>query len=210
VELPPDAFVSSPRPPDPLQDRWVLITICSLAYLTKGSDVLIDAVAACVRHGLDLHLVLVGDGRFRQQLEAQAGALGLAERVRFCGRLPSGEPVRRELDRADLFVLPSRAEGLPRSMIEAMARGLPCVGSLVGGVPELLPPEDMVRPDDAHALAGKIREVVSSPERLAAMGSRNLMKAKGYREEYLRHRREEFYRVLLSLTQEWGRALSIA
>jgi glycosyltransferase involved in cell wall biosynthesis len=109
--------------------------------------------------------------------------------------------VRAELDAADLFALPSRQEGLPRAMVEAMARGLPCLGSTVGGIPELLPAEDMVPPGDARALARKIREMVTAPGRMALMSARNLEKARGYREEALAGRRQAFYRHVREMTE---------
>ena len=77
----------------------------------------------------------------RNGLKAKA----LRDRVRFRGQLTTPVDVRAELDRADLFVLPSRQEGLPRAMIEAMARALPCIGSSVGGIPELLQPKTSCR-----------------------------------------------------------------
>ncbi len=195
-------IAQSPRPaasPSPCG----LVLVGTLAQLYKAPDVLIDAVGQCTRGGLDLRLTFVGDGKYRAQLEARAAGLGLGDRVSFRGQLPAGEAIREELDRADLFVLPSRQEGLPRAMIEAMARGLPCIGSTVGGIPELLPPEDMVRPDDAAALAGKIREVVTDPQRMAQMSARNLEEAKQYREELLVGRRTAFYRCVRQRTEEW-------
>ena len=167
-------------------------------------------IVACVHQGQELDLILIGSGRCRAGLEARAAALGLGERVRFCDQLPSGEAVREQLDQADLFVLPSRAEGAPRAMIEAMARGLPCIGSTVGGVPELLAPDDLVPPGDVRVLAGKIRKVLSDSECLARMSKRNLEKAREYRQEILRQRRDEFYRYLLRRTERWQRARGFA
>jgi glycosyltransferase involved in cell wall biosynthesis len=137
------------------------------------------------------------------ELEAQVASLGLGERVHFCGHLLSSALVRYELDRADLFILPSRQEGLPRAMIEAMARSLPCIGSTVGGIPELLPSEDLVPPGDVVALASKIREVVTDSERMARMSARNLETAKEYRDEVLRERRNQFYRYVREMTEAW-------
>jgi glycosyltransferase involved in cell wall biosynthesis len=203
VELPDAAFVTVPRPPHPGGRKFTLITVGTLAQLYKAPDVLIDAVSACVREGLDLKLVLVGDGRHRSELEAQARMLGLGERVCFRGLLPAGEAVRAQLDQADLFVLPSRQEGLPRAMIEAMARALPCIGSTAGGTPELLPPEDLVPPGDVAALIRKIREVVSDPERMARMSTRNLEKAGRYSDKVLRERRTAFYQHVRERTEVW-------
>ena len=203
VELPESSIALRARPVDRRVRTINLIMVGSLAQLYKSPDVLIDAVAVCTREGLDLRLTMVGDGKERPGLEAQAQALGLGPRVRFLGLLPAGEDVRAELDRADLFVLPSRTEGLPRAMIEAMARALPCIGSTVGGIPELLPPEDLVPPGDVGALARKIREVVGDPGRMAQMSARNLEKARRYGEDLLRERRVAFYRHIKACTQAW-------
>jgi len=206
VELPEMAFASPLRPTSPTNSSIRLIFVGTLDQLYKAPDVLLDAVGQCFREGIDLELIWVGRGMYQPQLEARAKALGLGLRVRFLGQLPAGEAVRGELDRADLFVLPSRQEGLPRAMLEAMARGLPCIGSTVGGIPELLPAEDLVPPGDAVALAAKIREVARDPERMARMSARNLAKAEEYRDDALRERRLAFYRHVRESTETWIRA----
>jgi glycosyltransferase involved in cell wall biosynthesis len=205
VELSGGAIVSSPRVPAPGQKQFTLVTVGSLSQLYKAPDVLIDAVASGVKQGLDLRLVLVGDGRYRPELEERARSHGLVDRVIFRGQLPSGDAVRAELDRADIFVLPSRTEGLPRAIIEAMARGMPCIGSTVGGIPELLEARDMVPPDDAPALAGLIKAIVTDPQRMADMAARNLAKANEYRDDVLRERRDAYYRHLRDVTEQWVR-----
>jgi len=206
VELPDAAFVLAPRPRRPEVAPRTIVMVGTLAQLYKAPDVLIDAVAACVRAGLDLRLCVVGDGKHRPELEARAGSQGLADRTRFCGHLTGSDAVRRQLDEADLFVLPSRQEGLPRAMIEAMARALPCVGSTVGGIPELLPPEDLAPPGDVAALARTLAAVVSDPERMAQMSARSLAKARAYASEALRPRRIAFYRHLRAETSRWLQA----
>jgi glycosyltransferase involved in cell wall biosynthesis len=203
VELPVEAFVPVPRYPKSEMQSLTLITVGTMDQLYKAPDVLLYAVAACVRGGLDLKLVLLGDGKHRGELESLAAKLDLAERVRFLGDVTAGEGVRTQLDRADLFVLPSHQEGLPRAAIEAMARSLPCIGSTVGGFPELLPPEDLVPPGNVPALASKIRQVVTDPQRMASMSARNLEKSKEYRDELLQKRRIAFYRYLRENTEAW-------
>src|SRR5207247_5572839 len=173
IDLPDSAFVKAPRTTGP-NGSVKLILVGTLAQLYKGPDVLIHAVGACVRGGLNIELVFVGSGGYQAQLEARAAALGIGTRVQFRGQLAAAEAVRAEVDRADLFVLPSRQEGLPRALVEAMARALPCIGSDVGGIPELLARSDLVPPGDSHALATKIREVLSQPHRMSSMSERNL------------------------------------
>lgn len=203
VELPDSAFVTSPRAADHHSRRRSLVTVASLEQLYKAPDLLIDAVAALVREGLDLHLTIVGEGKFRSELERRARGHDLTNRIIFTGSLPPGDAVRLQLDQADLFVLPSRTEGLPRAIIEAMARGLPCIGSAVGGIPELIGPSELVPPGDIQALAAKIREVVTDPQRMAMLSKENLEKAAEYREPLLRERRIAFYRHLRLRTTDW-------
>jgi glycosyltransferase involved in cell wall biosynthesis len=203
IVLPDTAVASTFRSPQADQRSFKLVIVGTLDNLSKGPDTLIDAVATCVQEGLDLWLALVGGGKYRQILEDQVSELGLDGRVRFLGWLPAGEAVWAQLDKADLFVLPSRQEGVSRSTIEAMARALPCIATTVGGTAELLPLEDMVIPNDAPVLARKIREVVTDPERLARMSARNLEKAKAYREKVLSERWTAFYRHVKERTEAW-------
>lgn len=182
-----------------------LCFVGSLARLYKAPDVLIEAVAICRRKGVNLRLNIVGEGKYRPLLEEKVRSLGLGEHVLFLGQLPGGAAVREQLDASDLFILPSRVEGLPRALIEAMARGLPCIGSRVGGIPELLPEEDLVPPGRANDLSQKIVEVLTSPGRLPLMSSRNLTKAKEFREDLLREKFVGFYRLVKEKAETWGR-----
>jgi glycosyltransferase involved in cell wall biosynthesis len=188
--------------------RSVVISVGSLNQPYKGYQTLIAAIAQCREWGIDLELRLVGDGVYKEQLQRQVSDLGLDERVNFLGQLPSGSSVTAALDRADLFVLPSLTEGLPRALIEAMARGLPCIGSDAGGIRELLSAEDRVPPGDSRMLARKIREVMTSPGRLETMAARNLARSEDYRENVLRSRRIAFYNHLRSVTTIWLTAQS--
>ena len=202
-EMPDEAYVTAPRPPRPEKRAFTLIYVGTLNQLYKAPDVLIDAVAACVREGLDLKLVLVGGGQYLPELRLRAAERGIAGRTHFCGSLPAGDAVREQMDRADVLVLPSRQETLGQVIVEAMARGLPCIGSTTGGIPEMLPVEDLVPPNDVRALALKIREVVTDPQRMARASARNLEKAQEYRETEVNQRRVAFYRRVRETTQAW-------
>lgn len=182
------------------RDSVRLLCVGSLEQFYKGHDVLLRAVAKCVTAGVDLHLTLVGDGRIRARIERLASRLDIGGRCEFRGHLPSGEAVCAELDKADLFVLPSRTEGLPRALIEAMARGLPCISTSVGGIPELLPAEDLVAPGDVSALAAKIRDVACSAECRQRMSLRNITVARRYAEDILQPRRAQFFRHIRAVT----------
>lgn len=134
--------------------------ICFVGNLVheKGPDVLIDAVARLRASGFsDLRVLLVGDGRQKEELLSKAGALGIGERVNFLGRRSAAD-VALCISAADVLCLPSRREGCPNVVLEALASGRPVIGSAVGGVPELLSDRNgiMVPPDDPDALAAAI------------------------------------------------------
>jgi glycosyltransferase involved in cell wall biosynthesis len=167
--------------------------IGSLARMYKGPDLLLRAARLCLRRGLNLEVAMVGTGRHTGEIQALAKQLGIEDRTRLLGQLPSGKPIFDFLDSIDLFVMPSRAEGLPRALLEAMARACPCVGSAVGGIPELLALTDLVPAGDAAALAGKIMEVAGNPQRMKGMAQRNLEKATEFSPENLKEVRRDFF-----------------
>jgi glycosyltransferase involved in cell wall biosynthesis len=203
VELEPHAFAAGPRPA-PARGRLLrILMVGALEQLYKGPDVLIQAFASCRRKGLDAELTLLGGGRQTPVLQSLARELGIADRVHFLGAVSGGDAVREQLDMADLFVLPSRTEGLPRAMIEAMARALPCVGTAIAGVPELLEADYLIPPNDPHSLAEKILWMAMHPSQMEAASARNLEKAREYGEELLAKRRIAFYSHIRQTTAEW-------
>jgi glycosyltransferase involved in cell wall biosynthesis len=199
VELHTSDFAAGCRkstPGGPLR----LITVASLAQRYKGVDVLIEAVDMLSREGIDCSLGVIGDGRYRGELEEQARRS--AAPVEFLGHLQRAD-VLRAMDQASLFVLGSRTEGLPRALIEAMARGLPCIATRVGGIPELLDDEALVPPGSAQAFYGKLKSIVDGQVDVDGMAERNLTRAADFRAEILRERRRTFYRGLRLQTERW-------
>jgi glycosyltransferase involved in cell wall biosynthesis len=202
VDLSPEAYASRPRAAHPVPGSPALVSVGSLEQPYKGVDTLLRALARLRAAGTPARLVHVGDGRCRPRLERLTADLGLGRHVHFAGMLTAGDPVRRHLDAADLFVMPSRTEGLPRALIEAMARGLPAVGTTAGGIPELLPPGDLVPPGDDAALARVIAGHLASPERAAAASARNLARARDFADQVLTARRDAFYQALRRATSD--------
>jgi glycosyltransferase involved in cell wall biosynthesis len=202
VELSDEAFASRVRR-DFTRTPLTLIAVGTMAQRYKGFDLLLRALNQCVSDGLPLRLSLIGDGRYRPELESLARHLRIDHQVVFRGQLPSGCPVRDQLDQGDVFVMPSRTEGMPNALIEAMARGLPSVGTAVGGIPELLDEDDLVEPGNANALAAKIRAVVSDPDRMTRMAARNLETVRPFHNKSLRRVRREFYRSVRETTENW-------
>lgn len=154
------AFAATePRPPR-APTSPVVLAIGRLVK-KKGLHVLLDAFALLARRGARPLLRIVGDGDERGALAAQASALQLTAQVTFCGAQPS-DGVRRELAGATLFALPcvtdddGNQDALPTVLLEAMAAGVPCISTTLGGVPEILDEGRagvLVAPGDAGALA---------------------------------------------------------
>jgi glycosyltransferase involved in cell wall biosynthesis len=136
----------------------------------KGHDVLLDALVPLLRIGLDFTLAVAGDGSRRGWLEQRALSLGLSPRVQFVGQL---DDVGGLLAAADGVILPSRWEGLPLVLLEAMARGRPIVATAVGGVADAI--EDgvtgtLVPANDVDALAAALEALHRRADRAWRLG----------------------------------------
>jgi sugar transferase (PEP-CTERM/EpsH1 system associated) len=143
----------------------------------KRQDVLLRAFAEVRRDMPDAHLLLVGDGPLRGELEALAAQLGIAGVTHFAGY--QAEP-ERCLQAMDAFALSSRSEGMPQAVLEASVAGLPVVASRVGGLPELI--DDGVTGllfpcGDATALAAALRRVLRDPALARGLGEAARAKA---------------------------------
>jgi len=137
----------------------------------KGSYVLLDAAKQLATLGIEMRLRLAGDGDV-EGVRRRAAELGIADRVDLLGWIGPGEK-RRELAAARLFTLPSFNEGLPMSILEAMAAGLPIVATPVGGIPDAVRDGidgHLVPPGDVDALAARLAGLLGDPKRARAMG----------------------------------------
>ncbi|SFL72383.1 glycosyltransferase [Shimia aestuarii] len=138
----------------------------------KGLPILLRAMETLVGDYPDLHLTVIGDGPSRAALEHQAESAGLGNHVDFVGYKSQSE-VAEALVAADLFVLPSFAEGVPVVLMEAMAAARPVVTTHIAGIPELVTHGAsglLVPPGDPAALAEAIGKVVGNPSRATGMG----------------------------------------
>ena len=154
-----------------------LLTVATLSQTYKGIDVLLQSLLLCRQRGLQASLTIVGSGRYREELEHTAQQLGLTPHVTFTGAVPWGPALIEHFDHADLFVLPSRVEVMPRVLLEAMARALPAIATRVGAIAEILPECDMVPPGSACDLAERIVACAGNRAELDAMSQRNLATA---------------------------------
>lgn len=159
---------AAPESPAAARERLGVTGFClgTVARLEeqKGHEYLLEAVSLVRPEIGDLTVLLVGDGQRRPRLEEQALKLGLAGCVRFLGTRRDVPFVLRALD---LFVQPSRWEGIPLTLLEAMAAGLPVISTRVGRAGEIIEPGHnglLVPPADSVALAAAILEAYRHPE----------------------------------------------
>jgi len=136
----------------------------------KGHASLIDAVGK-LQSRCRVVLEFVGDGSKLNQLRERAKMAGV-EAV-FLGAITDRGRLFEALSQADIFVIPSLTEGMPRALLEAMAVGLPCVGSRVGGIPEVLDEKFLYSPGDSFELACLIERLVADPDLRRQQGHRN-------------------------------------
>jgi glycosyltransferase involved in cell wall biosynthesis len=158
----------------PARDPVVVGTVAALHYW-KGLDVLLDA---CARIDRRVVVEILGDGYARGELEEQAARLNVD--ARFRGEVTD---VRPQIEDFDVFVLPSRAENLPISILEAMASAVPVVATRVGGVPELLDEGAaglLVDPENPAALAGAIQSLIDDPAERQRLGEAGARRVKEY------------------------------
>ncbi len=137
----------------------------------KGVAVLLGAFRRIATDFPGAVLTIVGDGSERPALKATAAGLGLGDRILFTGAL-SQQQVAARMAEADLFVLPSLAEGLPVVLMEAMASGLPVIATHVAGTPELVENNvtgRLVTAGDERQLAQTMRDHLTNPQQAVAM-----------------------------------------
>jgi colanic acid/amylovoran biosynthesis glycosyltransferase len=159
------------------QPRPQVITVATLSPF-KGLSYLVDAIARLKREGLDVDCSIIGSGPRRRALEKWIERQGVSDRVKLLGARPQHE-VAQLISESDVFVLPSviardgQMDGIPISLMEAMAAGVPVIASAISGIPELVRNEVcgiLVDATNSDQLAISIRRLVENPELRATLG----------------------------------------
>ena len=173
-------FEPSSREPCPASVR--ILTIGRLIP-RKGFQFLIRALPKIVENAAhDFEIEIVGDGPYQKELLKLAADLDVTEHIRFAGSVPYSELPGKYRD-ADIFILPSLAEGMPLVVLEAMGTGLPIVASRVQGIEELVV-EDvngaLFDPGDADGLARSLVKLINAGKRRIEMGEASVERVKPY------------------------------
>jgi len=188
------------KPPAFPPGAFVIGTVGRLTAI-KGQRYLLAAAAKLVREIPELLCVVVGEGEMRRELEEQAAALGMDERMIFPGWQ---RDVGDYMSAFDVFVMPSLNEGMGRVVVEAMAAGRAVIASDVGGLRNLVAPGEnglLVPPGDAEALAKAIRALYRDPERRRSMGEEGRKKAPAFSAGAMIMKIDELYKELLKKKQ---------
>jgi glycosyltransferase involved in cell wall biosynthesis len=157
-------------------EKIIFITPAAFRY-EKGHEILVAAISKYKTMLEDCIFLFAGDGALRQKTEQLVAALDLQDKIKFLGNRTD---IPELLKASDIFVLPSYFEGLPRSVAEAMAAGLPVIATAVSGTPELV--EDgitglLVPPQDTDALGNAMVQMKNNMDLAHCMGNRGKQKA---------------------------------
>jgi glycosyltransferase involved in cell wall biosynthesis len=155
----------------PRTDRLEILCVGRLVP-AKGQHVLIAAFAELALHNRNICLRLIGNGPDEASLKDEVARRGLGHQVIFEGPV-NQDRILEFYRRADLFVLPSFAEGIPIALMEAMAMEIPCVSTFIAGIPELIRPDIdgiLVAPSDQHALAAAMKRLLDDSDLRSRLG----------------------------------------
>jgi len=196
-------FFYRPRTIDDFStEPFLAVHVSNINDNAKGHFELLHAVYELKKRSICLKVIFVGGGTLLDYFRGLSGELGLPDQVTFCGNISNMEDVIRILREADIFIFPSMSEGLPRVILEAMAAGLPCIASNVGGTPELLSERSLIRPNHVDDLCDKILEFIQDKELLVEESTHNFTNAQGFSSQAIQFKRNEFYYKLMNCAKK--------
>jgi len=175
------------------EEKIIIGTTAAVDVKYKGQQYVIKALGELKKKGItNYEYQLVGGGN-QEYLRNIAKKYGVTEQVKFLGSLPH-DMVFSWLDGIDIYVQPSRQEGLPRALIEAMSRGLPAFGATTGGIPELLDDEFIF--SNTQNNINEICDILSKfdKETMKNQAIKNFNMSKNYKKDIIEARRKDFFK----------------
>ncbi|MED0992692.1 glycosyltransferase [Bacillus nitratireducens] len=175
--------------------KIVIGTAAALNVRYKGQQYIIEAISRLKDEGIQCEYQLVGWGD-SSYLREKASQYGVEDCIKFLGTLPH-EEIFSWIDSIDIYAQPSRQEGLPRALIEAMSRGCPSIGARSGGIPELL--EEGYVFSNTSKNIDEICNIIKSynVEKMVGQAKRNFSESKQYNKELIQDRRESMFNELI-------------
>lgn len=168
----------------------VIATIAAVNVKYKGQKYVIKAIDKLRKQGKIYQYWLIGGGD-NSYLQKFVKRYNLENQVKFLGSLPHDE-VFKKLEDVDTYIQPSKTEGLPRALVEAMSMGCLCIGSRVGGIPELIDEEYIFKKGNVRQLVNIINNITEK-ENIKQI-RKNFEKSKEYGKDKLQKIRENFYK----------------
>lgn len=183
----------------PQKEMFSISHVCTQVQYNgrKGYNELVEAMKILKDRGVNVEVKFAGPDYHNgiQLLSEMAEHLGVSDRIHFIGGV-NRKQLSDYLEESDLYVMPTWAEGLPRVVIEAMAKGLPCITTPVSGNPELVSEHFLVDYSDVTTLADRIQELVQNKDLYEATSRENFERSLQYEASVLEKRRDEFYTKL--------------
>ena len=167
----------------------IIGTTAGVNVRSKGQQYVIEAISMLNKQGYGFEYHLAGEGD-NSYLKSVAEKFGVTDKIKFLGSLPHAQ-VFEYLETIDIYAQPSRQEGLPRALIEAMSRGVPSIGSTTAGIPELLEKEFIFNNGNIDEICSIIKKMNKSI--MVTQAKRNFEKSKEYAKEILDARRRKFF-----------------
>jgi glycosyltransferase involved in cell wall biosynthesis len=171
------------------KNKYIVGMIGNPDLKIKGAKVLLEAVKTLRETGCNIEVRILG-GKGVQFIKEHNT---VENWFSFDGTLEGRENIDNWLSGLDLYIQPSYTEGMPRALIEAMSCGLPCIGSDVGGIPELLPKEALFKTGDIHALKEVIQTIILSKEKYNSLSASCVKEASNYHSSIIEEKKHEYY-----------------
>lgn len=168
----------------------ILGTTAAVNVKYKGHEYVIKAISKLIKKGYNIRYEMIGGGS-TEYLRKVALKYNVINNVKFLG-VKKSDQVLAWLDNIDIYIQPSKQEGLPRALIEAMSRGCPSIGSSTAGIPELLDREYIFKSGNFQDLSNKI-ENLNNKNNMREQAKRNFDRSKDYLFEVINIRRTEFF-----------------
>jgi len=163
--------------------------VSNIGVRYKSQETIIKSIPKLIKLGYDIEYHLIGDGN-DLFLKSLANKFNILNRIKFIEIIPHNQ-VFDLLDNIDIYVHPSKQEGLPRAIIEAMSRACPVIGSNVGGIPELLKKECIFKAGSVKNFIKTFQTIINS--NLKEIAYENFQKSKNYSKNILEKRRFIYY-----------------
>lgn len=179
--------------------KKIIATVAAIDVKYKGQKYVIKAIGKLKEQGLDNYKYWIIGGGNKSYLEKFVKRYKLENNIKFLGSLPHNE-IFNKLEKVDIYIQPSKQEGLPRSLLEAMSMGCLSIGANTGGIPELLDKDYIVRRGNVNDIVEKIKAITI--EQQIEQAKINIEKSKKYEKLILEEKRNKFYDEFINSTNE--------